>query len=167
MPRRLRRRNPAEDDVGSIVNRPDIEVPDFMDFEGSEAEYQQAVNRAWREQMKMFAQQAQDIGKPELAQQALAQIGAAPPTGASPFAPGGAGPARRLVDEELLEEMLRPSDRPEEPITTGLPFGAGANFTRLPDETDEAFRGRVASELLESPTVTGAVKDFVNKRLLR
>jgi len=48
------------------------------------------------------------------------------------------------------EALFAPSDRPDEPITHGAPFGPGANFVALPYEDEYAFRRRVADELESS-----------------
>jgi len=45
------------------------------------------------------------------------------------------------------EALFAPSDRADEPITHGAPFGAGANFVALPYEDEFAFRRRVADTL--------------------
>ena len=67
------------------------------------------------------------------------------------------------ITPELVQQILRPTDRPDEPITTGLPFGPGANFLRLPNETDDRYRSRIASSLAHAGFVTGAVVTFAQR----
>lgn len=43
--------------------------------------------------------------------------------------------------------IFGPSGRPDEPITAGLPMGAGPNVSSLPFETREEFVNRVATRL--------------------
>jgi hypothetical protein len=52
------------------------------------------------------------------------------------------------------DALFAPTDRPDEPITHGAPFGAGANFVALPYEDEFAFRRRVADELESSGTAS-------------
>lgn len=54
-----------------------------------------------------------------------------------------------------------PSDRPDEPITHGAPFGAGANFVALPYEDEFTFRHRVADELERDGP--GSLRPYVEK----
>jgi hypothetical protein len=56
--------------------------------------------------------------------------------------------------------LMGPSQRPNEPITTGLPFGDGSAFLRMPGEDDTRFRSRVVQALLGSPSADAAVKAF-------
>lgn len=75
---------------------------------------------------------------------------------ASPFAP-------RRIDPAFIKELLRPTDRPEEPITTGVPFGPGAMALRMPGEDDARYRVRVASALMSSPGATAAVQELARR----
>jgi len=47
--------------------------------------------------------------------------------------------------------LFGPSQRPDEPITEGAPFGPGSNFVPSPFEDDRAFMLRVADEIERSP----------------
>lgn len=64
------------------------------------------------------------------------------------------GPGAEEQDEDSTggydDAVFAPSDRPDEPITHGAPFGPGANFVALPYEDEFAFRRRVADELESS-----------------
>lgn len=53
-----------------------------------------------------------------------------------------------------------PTSRPNEPVTTGLPFGDGASFIQMPGEDESRFRSRVVQSLLNSPSTTPEVKAF-------
>jgi hypothetical protein len=52
------------------------------------------------------------------------------------------------VEEEFL---FSGTDRPDEPVTTGMSFGAGADFSKFSVETETQFRSRVASNLRANP----------------
>lgn len=58
-------------------------------------------------------------------------------------------------------ELFGPSRRPNEPVTHGAPFGPGADFTPLPQETDRAFMLRVADDLTQSPAATNQTKKYL------
>ena len=67
-----------------------------------------------------------------------------------PFAPRTLGTT--LAEEEDIsggydDVLFGPSDRPNEPLTHGAPFGPGSNFVPLPYEDEYAFRRRIADEL--------------------
>lgn len=53
-----------------------------------------------------------------------------------------------------------PSQRPNEPVTAGLPFGDGSSFVRMQGEDDKRFRSRVVQALLSSPSVPADVRAF-------
>lgn len=57
------------------------------------------------------------------------------------------------------------TDRPDEPVSAGAPWGAGPNFTKLPSEGDVEFRKRVANMLLNDPS-TGAETKAMAYRML-
>lgn len=57
--------------------------------------------------------------------------------------------------------LLRPTDRPAEPITQGMPFGEGKNFLRMPEESSRQFVKRVATDLANSPTTGSRSKAFL------
>lgn len=67
---------------------------------------------------------------------------AAPVREPEPYAPAG--------DEE--EFLYSQTERPAEPMTTGVPVGPGADFTRHAIEDEDTFRQRVAGQLATSST---------------
>ena len=58
-----------------------------------------------------------------------------------------------------------PTARPDEPVTTGQPFGPGASYVQLAHETATTYRERVANSLLSSPSSDPDVKRFAEKIL--
>lgn len=132
--------------------------------------YWREVDRSYREGMRRVAQYEAARGNTALASAIEAHL-AGRDTGAGPVQPagtnptgleqGGTGPMR--IDPELISEILRPSDRPDEPITTGLPFGPGPSFVRQPQEPEDRFRQRVAAALMSSPTATPEVITFARR----
>ncbi len=88
-----------------------------------------------------------------------------PPPASAPVAP----PAFVLAEESpggdpYEEALFAPSDRPDEPITAGVPFGPGPSFSRLPVETERAFAVRVARILEDSPGAD-ALRPYIDKLL--
>jgi hypothetical protein len=61
------------------------------------------------------------------------------------------------------EALFAPTDRPDEPITAGVPFGPGPGITRLPSETDRAFALRVADLLEQRPEVSERLRAYIDK----
>lgn len=59
---------------------------------------------------------------------------------------GAVGPE---VGDDLDAEFLGPTRYPNRPITNGAPFGPGADFVAMPDESDQQFLGRVAERMLQ------------------
>ena len=59
------------------------------------------------------------------------------------------------------EYLFEATGRPDEPITTGAPFGAGANFVPRPAETPRRFMLRVADTLERSPSAGPEVAKLV------
>ena len=47
--------------------------------------------------------------------------------------------------------LFSETDRPDEPLTAGMAFGAGPDFSRHSIETDTQFRSRVSSTLADNP----------------
>jgi hypothetical protein len=56
--------------------------------------------------------------------------------------------------------LFAPTDRPNEPITHGAPFGPGANFIPEPGEDDRTFMLRVAGQLQQQPS-TPRVQQYI------
>jgi len=52
------------------------------------------------------------------------------------------------------------TDHPNEPITTGAPFGPGASFVRQPAESDDQFLTRVSGEVANAPGASARVRAF-------
>ncbi len=99
-------------------------------------------------------------------------VPAPPPNPASPaparrvpvqpvLAGAGAQPDQTDVSGGYDEALFAPTDRPDEPITHGAPFGPGANFTVLPYENQRGFLLRVASQLEGSGTP--GLKPYLDK----
>jgi hypothetical protein len=59
--------------------------------------------------------------------------------------------------------LFGPTDRPHEPLTAGMPFGAGPSFVPRPTEDDRTFLMRVAGELLASPSATNSAKALAER----
>jgi hypothetical protein len=59
--------------------------------------------------------------------------------------------------------LFGPSDRPDEPVTHGAPFGPGASFTAEPDETQRSFLLRVADSLDASPAATAQARRYITR----
>lgn len=53
--------------------------------------------------------------------------------------------------DPIDEEVFAPTDRPDEPITQGMPFGPGDNFSASPDETEGQRLARIATSMLQTP----------------
>ncbi len=93
-----------------------------------------------------------------------------PPSVSNPSSPTGATQVRPAAEElngGYDAALFAPTDRPDEPITDGMPFGAGSNWRPRPFEDDRAFMLRVADEIERSPegTKLGAfVQDIRNGR---
>ncbi len=77
------------------------------------------------------------------------------------------GPEAALAEDEDVsggydEALFGPSDRPDEPITAGAPFGPGRSFVILPYEDERAFARRVANQL-ESSSDAPSLKPYIEK----
>jgi hypothetical protein len=53
-------------------------------------------------------------------------------------------------DDEAF--LFSATDRPDEPVTAGMSFGAGPDFAKLAVETETQFRQRLASTLQADPS---------------
>jgi hypothetical protein len=113
---------------------------------------------------------------------ALQRLAAAVPTRAAPSqtgpgavlspAPGRPGPTEQIEPAPLENDLndgydralFGPSQRPDEPITTGVPFGPGANYRPKPFEDDRSFVLRVADELENSPDATALASYIADLR---
>lgn len=60
------------------------------------------------------------------------------------------------------EKLFAPTERPDEPITAGAPFGPGPTFVPLPQETTRSFAIRVAQMLEESPQAD-ALRPYIER----
>ncbi len=86
----------------------------------------------------------------------LAAAVATKATTPGPGSGGGASPAAAQAQQADLNDgydtaLFAPTDRPNEPVTAGVPFGPGSNFVPQPFEDDRTFMLRVASDLKASP----------------
>lgn len=63
------------------------------------------------------------------------------------------------------EFLFSPTDRPTEPFTAGLPFGAGPGDVPRAHETDRQFVQRVAGELKQDPNTPKNLKQFADRAL--
>lgn len=57
--------------------------------------------------------------------------------------------------------MFSPTDRGQEPITAGAPFGDGSNYVRQSYESDDDLMQRVASSIAAKPDAPAEVKEFL------
>lgn len=114
--------------------------------------------------MGMFADPSvndQAPGGPTTAEQGAAKPYLRP--GAEPALSGSALDPGAAIEPDMMPAVLRPTSRPTLPVTHGLPYGPGANFTQAPDEPPERFRQRVAASLAASPLATPAVKALADR----
>jgi hypothetical protein len=61
--------------------------------------------------------------------------------------------------------LYGPTDRPNEPITHGAPFGPGAPVSRFANETNQEFMTRVAQQLSSDPNAAPEVQAFASRVL--
>jgi hypothetical protein len=65
-------------------------------------------------------------------------------------------------DEDLNEgfdrALFAPTARPDEPLTAGMPFGDGPNWTPRPTEDDRSFLMRVAADLERDPAAASSAQ---------
>lgn len=100
--------------------------------------------------------QTQDLTDAQIAQMQPGLGGEEPP-------PGLIAGRRALDSPEIRAQIFRPSDRPQEPVTTGMPFGPGANVIDQHRVSDSRRRAQVAQQLEASPTASAAVKRFAER----
>lgn len=67
------------------------------------------------------------------------------------------------LNGDLEDRLFSPTLRPDEPLTTGIPFGEGPSFVPEPFEDDETFMLRVATTLRDSPAGTGEARLFADR----
>jgi hypothetical protein len=67
------------------------------------------------------------------------------------------------TDEEQF--LFGPTDRPDEPLTTGMSFGPGANITsaQIKDESTQQFTARIANTLRTEGENSPGLKKFLDK----
>lgn len=81
--------------------------------------------------------------------------------GMFPFASDSSAPVEDYQPQTPEEKFLfGPSDRPNEPITHGAPFGAGSSHAPAAYESDDALISRVATQVASSPTANPDLKAF-------
>ena len=72
-----------------------------------------------------------------------------------------------LADVQPADDMeaflLSGSDRPDEPVTAGMSFGAGPDFTRYAHETNAQLLARVAQSLEADPAAPKEVRAFAER----
>ena len=61
--------------------------------------------------------------------------------------------------------LFSPTDRPQEPFSAGLPFGAGPNANPQGNETDDQFVQRIAGQVKADPTAPKQLKQFADRAL--
>jgi len=81
-------------------------------------------------------------------------VGLVPPDN-PPYQPSGEG-------EQFL---YSPTDRPGEPFSHGLPFGAGAQVVPGSQETDDQLVTRIAAEVSKDPGAPKQLKQFADRAL--
>lgn len=109
--------------------------------------------------------QTQDLTDAQIAQLQPGLGGEEPPAGLVNNQPPPTSPGAPsiLSDPEIRQQIFRPTDRPDEPVTAGMPFGPGPNTPRTYREDDARRRDRVAREIESSPTATDAVRKFAQR----
>lgn len=63
------------------------------------------------------------------------------------------------------EKLFSPTDRPDEPLTQGSPWGPGANYKKMPAESDEDFLTRVVETMATSEFSTPRTRMMAARRL--
>lgn len=93
------------------------------------------ANRSDLRTQKPMAAPGQEYGKAgaQLAAQKAVPLPAAPPVSAGNAAAGGGGP---MAEPAPLPDLYRPTERPNEPVTHGLPTGPGAGPEALPIQSN-------------------------------
>jgi len=67
--------------------------------------------------------------------------------------------------QDAADEFVfnRPTDRPDEPVTHGMPFGPGASYVQQGKEDERSMRDRVANQLAASPSADADVLRFAER----
>lgn len=106
------------------------------------------------------------VRSPEYERGASLPYGAATRANAQrPFLGLGAGDEEDWTPSTPEEVFLfSPTDRPNEPVTAGAPFGPGPNFVSRPVEDERAFLGRIGQAVAATPLADNPeVKGFLDK----
>ncbi len=56
--------------------------------------------------------------------------------------------------------LFSPTDRPDEPVTSGMSFGAGSDFSRFAHESNADMLNRVADSITTDPAASKEVRAF-------
>jgi len=102
------------------------------------------------------------MGTPGPGQPVVEQAPAGRPQPVPVDGPGGQPDEEEDVTGGYDEAMFAPTDRADEPITHGAPFGPGASFVMLPYENERSFQVRVADQL-ESSNKAPSLKAYIDK----
>ena len=62
-----------------------------------------------------------------------------------------------------MSSRSRPTSRPNEPVTAGMPFGAGPDFTSRGYESPDEFKRRVVLGMLNKPGAPSEVVGLANR----
>lgn len=83
--------------------------------------------------------------------------------------PGPLGIGAPMEEEQFTpgtpeeEFLFSNSDRPNEPLTAGAPFGPGPNFVTRPVQTDSQFRQGLVARLETTPVNSPELKAYIDK----
>ncbi len=113
-----------------------------------------------------FRQQGTDLpkGSADQLQEGirLADLGTFGVGSVAAYPGGGAEPNL----DPLMAEVFAPSDRPDVPVTEGMSFGPGANYSALPDESEDQFLNRVARRILSTGSPSEFLQEWAASRLV-
>jgi len=98
------------------------------------------------------AQQVADLEAASLGMQ-VAEVAASGEPGDQRFEPRD--------DEDVF--AFSPTDRPDEPLTQGAPFGPGASFTPYAFESQQGMLQRIADQMASQPNAPDEVRAFANR----
>jgi hypothetical protein len=59
--------------------------------------------------------------------------------------------------------LFSQTDRPDEPLTAGMPFGEGPNVSKFHPEREAAFIRRIARDVAASPAADKAVRAWAQR----
>lgn len=76
--------------------------------------------------------------------------------------PGDAG---GVADPDLDAVLFGPTDFPGRPLTNGMSFGPGNNFSPNPQETEDQFMQKYAIKVLETTGAPEEMRDWAARRL--